>query len=453
MSRDALTILQVSPSDVGGGAEKVATELHHAYIAAEQDSWLAVGTRHGDDRRIVKIPNTESSSAWERRLIGAAESLQAPADSHGVVWALDRTLRVAASPAHFLRVQRGYEDFDFPGTAHLLELTPAPPDVLHLHNLHGGYFDIRMLPRLSGQLPTILTMHDVWPLTGHCAYPLECTRWENGCGDCPDLALPQPIRRDASAENAAIKRAAFGAGNLRVATPSRWLMDLVTRSGLAEHLAECRVIPNGVDTNVFTPGDRDHSRAVLELPADAFVILFTARAATSSPFKGFSTLSAALPSIVQGAAGRDVLLVALGDDMRVDSSALRGDPIEHSMQFVPFTDDPLTVAHYYRAADLYLHPAHAENFPLAVLEAMACGTAVVASNAGGIPDIIEDGVSGLLFENGDAGALATAALALMGDDVRRQQVSDAGRIRVQGEYTLGSQVRRYLEWYDQLIGR
>jgi len=453
MSRDTLTILQVSPSDVGGGAEKVASELHRAYLAAGLDPWLAVGTKHGADPRTVRIPNEESSSAWQRQLLRTADSLQAPAGSHGMRWALDRGLRVAASPAHFARVQRGLEDFDFPGTAHLLELTPTAPDVLHLHNLHGGYFDIRMLPRLARETPTILTMHDVWPLTGHCAYPLTCTRWQDGCGDCPDLELPQPIRRDASAENAAIKRAAFGAGALRVATPSRWLMELVTRSGLAADLAECRVLPNGVDTEVFTPGDRARSRTLLGLPEDAFVILFTARAATSSPFKGFSTLSAALPSIVQGSENKNVLLVALGDDTRIDPATRRGDSIEDAMRFVPFTDDPLTVAHYYRAADLYLHPAHAENFPLAVLEAMACGTAVVASNAGGIPEMIEDGVSGLLFENGDAQALAAAACTLIRDDVRRQQISDAARIRVLHEFTLSSQVGHYLDWYHELIGR
>ena len=58
-------------------------------------------------------------------------------------------------------------------------------DVLHLHNLHGGYFDLRHLPRLSPRLPVVVTLHDTWLTSGHCAYTLECERWRDGLRRLP----------------------------------------------------------------------------------------------------------------------------------------------------------------------------------------------------------------------------------------------------------------------------
>lgn len=455
MSRDKLTILQVSPSDIGGGAEKVATELHRSYLARGLDPWLAVGKKLTDDPRVVSIPNAESVPGWTRTLTRAADAVSR-GDKHrggeagrrdrkgGLAWALDRALRFKANPAHFVRVQRGLEDFDFPGTGRLLDLTPTPPDILHLHNLHGGYFDLRMLPALSRRVPTVVTMHDVWLLTGHCAYPLGCERWKAGCGDCPDLDLPLPIRRDASAQNARIKRRALADGRVHLAAPSRWLMGLAEEAGVAQSVAETRVIPNGVDTSVFHPGNRAEARAQLGLPQDATIVLFSARSAKSSPFKGFETLEAALPLIARAAPVPDLLLVALGED--APDSAVGGVPI----RFVPFAADPAVVARYYQAADLYLHPARAENFPLAVLEAMACGTAVIASDTGGIPEIVTDGETGLLFANGDAGALAAAGVSLLRDAEHRSKIGQAGLTRVGREFTIDLQATRYVEWYNEL---
>src|SRR3546814_10331965 len=73
--------------------------------------------------------------------------------------------------------------------------------MLHCHNLHGGYFDLRELARFSKLLPVVLTLHDEWAYTGHCAYTFGCERWRSGCGQCPHLDVSPSIRRDASAAN------------------------------------------------------------------------------------------------------------------------------------------------------------------------------------------------------------------------------------------------------------
>ncbi|PKQ30216.1 MAG: group 1 glycosyl transferase [Actinobacteria bacterium HGW-Actinobacteria-10] len=435
-------ILQVSPADTEGGAERVARELHEEYRRRSLDSWLAVGDRHGNDPRVLEIPNEARRSEWTRALADAAASLE-PRGNAGRLVA--RVLQFAAYPARFARIARGAEDYDFPGTADLLGLTPNPPDVLHLHNLHGYYFDLRMLPDIAASQPTILTLHDAWPMTGHCAHPIDCERWRTGCGECPDLGRYVAIRADASAENRELKRDILTRTEFRLATPSRWLMRIAEESGVAALARETRVIANGTDTSVFVPGDKNAARVALGLPVDGTILLFAARGVTDNPFKDWPTLRSALRQLA-ARSSTTITLVALGADSAEEL------PGGADVRTIPFVSDSAEVARYYQAADVYVHAARAENLPLTIIEAMACGTPVVASSVGGIPELVTDDVNGTLVRPGDADALSAAVEALLGDVRRRRLYAEAGLALVKQQFTLERQADAYLEWYAELLG-
>src|SRR5204862_2786030 len=113
----------------------------------------------------------------------------------------------------------------------------------------------------SHQVPLVLTLHDGWLLSGHCAHSLDCERWTIGCGHCPDLTLDPAIRRDATAYNWRRKHELFKNSRLYIATPSRWLMQKVERSMLATYVLGARIIPNGVDLPIFHPADQQAARA------------------------------------------------------------------------------------------------------------------------------------------------------------------------------------------------
>jgi glycosyltransferase involved in cell wall biosynthesis len=439
-------VLTVSPAARGGGAEKVALTLHEEYLSRGIDSWLALGCRDAEVPNSLQLPDDERRAAWARMLLRPAWALERrsarPGDLPG---SLSRALRIAAEPRRYARVGRGHEDFDFPASAHLLELPPRGMQVVHLHNLHGSYFDVRALPSISSAVPTVLTMHDAWLLTGHCAYPLECERWRTGCGACPHLDVYVPLRADASADNWRVKRDAARRSRLAVATPSRWLLRMVEDSQLVREHGEARCIPNGVDTRVFTPADKREARRELGLPEDARVAVFAAKGLTSSRFKGFGTLSDALALLGDRHFDGRTVFVALGEE----AAPTRLGSVE--LTFSPFLDDPARVARYYQAADLYVHPALAENLPLAIIEAMACGTAVIASDVGGIPEIVADGETGLLVPAADPAALAGAVEALLADEGRRDAMGAAGVQRVRERFTLERQADAYLGWYAELI--
>src|SRR5206468_11861629 len=142
--------------------------------------------------------------------------------------------------------------------------------------------------------PLVITMHDAWLLSGHCAHSFACERWQTGCGECPDLTIPPAIARDATAFNWKRKRDLYARSRFYVAAPSRWLIDKLARSILAPAVIESRVVPNGIDLEVFRPGDRATTRAKLDLPQDADVLLFTALSIRENVWKDYQTLRAAI---------------------------------------------------------------------------------------------------------------------------------------------------------------
>src|SRR3546814_10499316 len=125
----------------------------------------------------------------------------------------------------------------------------------------------------------VLTLHDEWAYTGHCAYTLGCERWRSGCGQCPHLDVYPSIRRDASAANWTAKYDIYSSSRLYVATPSHWPMKRVLESSVASAVVERKVIPNGINLELFKPGDRTEARRRIGVPEDALVLLFAANRA------------------------------------------------------------------------------------------------------------------------------------------------------------------------------
>jgi hypothetical protein len=71
-------------------------------------------------------------------------------------------------------------------------------DIVHLHGTHG-WFNYLAIPGLAREKPVVFTLHDMWPMTGHCCNSLDCDRWAKGCGNCPHLDTHPPVKRDNTA--------------------------------------------------------------------------------------------------------------------------------------------------------------------------------------------------------------------------------------------------------------
>jgi glycosyltransferase involved in cell wall biosynthesis len=458
-----LRILSVTTRGTGSGAERVAWNLFGGYRARGHNSWLAVGTRDTDDPDVFEIPNDAGRTAWSRLWLSASRPMLAREDRDWWAKPLRLVLAGIGDPARAAAQLLGHEDFHYPGTRRLLELPPGRPEIVHAHNLHGGYFDLRDLPRLSRHAPVVVTLHDAWLLSGHCAHSFECERWRTGCGRCPDLTIYPAVARDATASNFRRKRRIYSASTLYVAAPSRWLAGRLADSMLAPAARECRVIPNGVHLATFTPGDRNAARERLGLPRHALILLFAANGILHNPWKDFRTLRLAVALAAQSLPGRPVLLLALGEDAPAERAGTA------EIAFLPYQLSHDLVAAYYHAADLYVHAARAETFPNTVLEALACGTPVVASAVGGVLEQVrglplpgadprhrahgaEQG-TGALVPPGDAEALAAAIVSLANDPELRRRLGENAARDARERFDQDAQVNAYVEWFREILGQ
>jgi N-acetyl-alpha-D-glucosaminyl L-malate synthase BshA len=104
-------------------------------------------------------------------------------------------------------------------------------------------------------------------------------------------------------------------------------------------------------------------------------------------------------------------------------------------------------------ADLMLMPSEMESFGLAALEAMACGVPAIATRVGGVPELIDDGINGRLFEVGDVEGMSQAAIALLTDEPARQRMAEAARKTAQDRFCASRIIPLYEEYYDRVIRR
>ena len=418
-----MNILQISAAADTGGAGVAMMRLHRALIARGHQSRIVARLRRSPQPNVLTIPEA---------------------------------LGVRQSPVHrLLNNVRMQLDawFALPGiygsTRQLLHSDLfEQADIVQLHNLHGFYFNYGLLPQFAERKPAVWTLHDMWPLTGHCAYAYECTRWQTGCFDCPllrgrgrRLVEPRPMLIDRTSQQWERKRALYQNSRLHVVTPSEWMATQVRQSILAEaQTIQC--IPYGIDLDLFSPKDQASARQTLGIPRESKVILFVAAQVTQGR-KGLAYLFRALQSIHSA---NDLVVLTVG------KSGTSRERLPHKKQIhLGQIRDESVLSMAYSAADLYVLPTLADNLPLTVQESLASGTPVVCFDIGGLPEMVRHMETGYLARYKDSSDLAAGMLTILEDDKLRAHMRENCRAAAIASYSLRDQTRHYVDLYKHAI--
>lgn len=399
-----MNVLHINQSDLIGGASIAGYRLHKSLLAQGVESRLLVGKQKTTSDRVAVIKR----NPIEKQL-------------NSLTW------RLGLNYIHCLST------FDIPKHNFYKDA-----DVLNFHNLHSGYFNYLALPKLTQHKPAVLTLHDMWSFTGHCAYSYECERWKSGCGKCPHPDVYPPIKLDNTRLEWQMKNWAYHRSTLTIVAPSNWLTKLASCSILNRFSIHC--IPNGIDTEVYQPLEREQCRSVLNIAKNKKVLMFGADNLTDSR-KGGNLLLKALISL-QPSLKAQTLLLTLGNG----GEAIAEKVGIQTLNLGYVTSDRLkSIA--YSAADLFIFPTRADNLPLMLQESLSCGLPVISFDIGGVPDLVRPGVTGYLAVAEDIKDFSHGIIQLLEDKNLRDRMSKQCREIALQEYSLALQAQRYIDLY------
>ena len=265
----------------------------------------------------------------------------------------------------------------------------ANPDIIHLHNIHGYYLHYPTLMKYlayeyKGKI--IWTFHDLWPITGHCAYysAVNCDKWMTGCNHCPNKKrYPVSLGLDGSRKNYEIKKELFTSlSNLTITVPSEWMASQVRQSFMGKYPVE--VIHNGIDTAVF-----DHNRLIADLDIES-------NKCADETACSDKKILLSVASIWDERKGlKD--LVALSDKLSDDYVMVIVGLSKHQISRLPKgvigitrTENIEELVSLYSRANIFINPSLEESFSLVTVEALSCGCPCIVLDTSAVAELVND---------------------------------------------------------------
>lgn len=198
---------------------------------------------------------------------------------------------------------------------------------------------------------------------------------------------------------------------------------------LESYKEKIKIIPNGIHLDEFDiPFSKEECRYKLDIPPETKVVLFVGHLL---PHKGPDVLLKAVPQILKSLKNIKVIYLGSGQLQNSLINMSRKMNINKNIEFQGYVEDKFKKALYYKAADVLVLPSFSESFGIVNLEAMASGLPIVASNVGGIPNVVIHSINGLLFDAGDHRALADEIIYIFQNDELREFFAKNGKKMVQ----------------------
>ena len=314
-------------------------------------------------------------------------------------------------------------------------------DVVHLHNAHGNFLGIRDISVIADICPVVWTIHDFWPLTGHCASPIECNgNWTSGCSACKWLQNYPPLKKDISHKLWKEKKKAFSHPNIHFVTPSHWMLSQIRKSHLEN--ADCQCIPNSLDTTCWISYDKPSLRKKYQFPEGKKILAFVA-ADPAKKSKGIHLLLDALHKLPNP---EQYLLLIAGQKNNLTSL----ENVGFSIHYFGYLSGQKQMNEFYALADLLINPSLYETFGLVNIEAMASGTPVIAFSICAMEEIISP-ECGWCIEQQNTDLLSRTIHSAFSPEFDLQKMGVSARKRMESIYSETDMITAYENLYKKVV--
>ncbi|TAE73820.1 MAG: glycosyltransferase [Bacteroidetes bacterium] len=274
-------------------------------------------------------------------------------------------------------------------------------DILHLNWINFGFLSLNELEKIcQSDKKIIWTMHDMWAFTGGCHYAGACENFYTNCGNCQ--FLKKPSIKDWSFQIFERKKEIIKNKKITFVGSSNWITKQAQKSGLFNENHQFYHIPTPIDTEIFKPLDKEKLRQELKNTTidDKFLLLFGAMNIADKR-KGFHLLLEALQILAQKNKKLPLHLLIFG---KSTPEMLEKLPFDYTNLGVLKGDIEIRKA--YNLAHTFVLPSLEDNLPNTILESLACGTPSLSFNLGGMPEMIDNELNGLITTENSAENLA-----------------------------------------------
>lgn len=419
-----MRVAHITSTD-SGGAGRACLRLHKALLDSGVDSIVLTQSKTSSLPGVERLAKSKSQKAMEK------------------LRPILSQIPVAFYPKRMKDVFSPNLPFSpFKNTTLIKRLEELKPDVVHLHWVENGFFNIKDLESIKA--PMLWSLHDANPYTGGChVVAAACVGVGTHCKSCPLLKSTYPF--DISFWTFKRKAKTYAKlKNLTINGLSRWIAQSAKDSSLLSSKPIIN-LPNPIDTRIYRPIQKSLAREMLHIHTPKKIISFGAIGATSTPRKGFNELKAALDCLPQNLKDKCELLV-FGSS---EGQNLQDIPTH----YVGTLHDDIALALLYSASDVFIMPSHLESFGQTALEALACGTPVVAFNTSGLKDIITHKHNGYLAKCYDTNDLARGIEWILSlETAKYEALARNARSSAIKAFESSKVAHAYIDTYAQLAG-
>lgn len=418
-----MNILIVNTTDILGGAARAAYRLHKGLLDKGINSEMLVQFKKSNDPTVNALYSDSKISKIYSRLRPYANAL------------LQET-QITTNPilhsANYL-----------PSGIHR-RINNSDVDIIHLNWVNEEMVSIKEISKITK--PIIWTLHDMWAICGseHHDHLQSPGRYKEGYVKKNRPENHRGLDIDRWTWNRKLKY--WQDKKLSIVTPSRWLENCVRKSVLFKE-KNVQVIPNGLNLDRYKPIPQKLARKILNLNSSDKIkyVLFGAMSAISNVNKGYKELKKALEILASSSFANNYHLIIFGSE---GNNSIN---FELPTTYLGQLKDDETLALAYSAADVMVVPSRQENLPNTAIEAIACGTPIVAFNIGGLPDIVDHKKNGYLAKPYEAEDFANGIEWVLENTDRITTLSINARSKAVDTFDIKKVSKQYVKLYENIL--